>query len=153
MMTIRKLEWHLILIPLLPSLALVGCGRLSQQQDQVAGVNIALAVHPDPPAVGPANLTVFVTGADGRPIDGASLHIKGDMSHAGMQPVLAEVEGGIDGEYQTPFEWTMAGDWIVTVTAALPDGRTTARQFTYTVEGDIGGLQPHNMLSDEAETE
>jgi len=153
MITMRKLEWHMILIALLASLALVGCGRLSQQQDQVADVNIALAVHPDPPAVGPANLTVFVTGADGRPIDGASLHIKGDMSHAGMQPVLAEVEGGQDGEYLTPFEWTMAGDWIVTVTAALPDGRTTARQFTYTVEGDIGGLQPHDMLSDEAETE
>jgi hypothetical protein len=31
----------------------------------------------------------------------------------------------------------MGGDWIVTVTAALPDGRTTARQFTYTVEEDL----------------
>jgi len=49
MITIRKLEWHLILFALLASLALVGCGRLSQQQDQADNVNIALAVHPDPP--------------------------------------------------------------------------------------------------------
>ncbi len=153
MITIRKLEWHLILFALLANLALVGCGRLSQQQDQAADVNIAHAIHPDPPVVGPAKLTMFVTSADGRPIDGASLHIKGDMSHAGMQPVLAEVEGGHDGEYQTPFEWTMGGDWIVTITAALPDGRTTARQFTYTVEGDIRGLQPDDMSSEMAETE
>jgi hypothetical protein len=153
MIAIRKLEWHLIFFALPASLALVGCARLSQQQDQAADVNIALAVHPDPPAVGPANLTVFVTGADGRSIDGASLHIKGDMSHVGMQPVLAEFEGGHDGEYQTPFEWTMGGDWIVSVAAALPDGRTTARQFTYTVEGDIRGFQPDNMVSEMAETE
>jgi hypothetical protein len=80
---------------------------------------------------------LFVTGADGTPIDGARLNIKGDMTHAGMQPVLAETKGGEQGRYETPFEWTMGGDWIVTVTAALPDGRTTARQFTYTVEDDL----------------
>ena len=128
---------YLILLVVLLSLALVGCGRISRAEDRTADVSIVLAVDPNPPGVGPAHLTLFVTGADGTPIDGARLSIKGDMTHAGMQPVLAETKGGKEGRYETPFEWTMGGDWIVTVTAALPDGRTTVRQFTYTVEGDL----------------
>jgi hypothetical protein len=131
---------RLITLALLLSLALVGCGRISQMGDQAADVNVLLTINPDPPGIGPTHLTVSITGADGTPIDGARLQIKGDMTHAGMQPVLAEIEGGAGGTYETPFEWTMGGDWIVTVTATLPDGRTTARQFAYTVDGDIGGI-------------
>jgi hypothetical protein len=131
---------YLILLVVLLSLALVGCGRISRGEDQTTDVNIVLAVNPDPPGVGPTHLTLFVTGADGAPIDGARLNIKGDMTHAGMQPVLAETEGGQEGRYEAAFEWTMGGDWIVTVTAALPDGRTASRQFTYTVEGDLCGI-------------
>jgi hypothetical protein len=130
----------------------VGCGRISRQADQATDVNIGLAVHPDPPGVGPAYLTISVTDADGTPIDDARLQIKGDMTHAGMQPVLAQVEGGDNGNYETPFEWTMGGDWIFTVTASLPDGRTTARYFTVTVEGDICGIQPNDAQLEMAET-
>lgn len=148
----RKVDTCLVLLAVLLSFALVGCGRISQQADQASDVNIALAIHPDPPGVGPAQLTVSISGADGRPIDGAHLHVKGDMTHAGMQPVLAQAEGGDKGEYETPFEWTMGGDWIVTVIADLPDGRTTARQFTFTVEGDICGSQPDDAQLEALET-
>jgi hypothetical protein len=133
-------SWKLLVVLIfLVSLALVGCGRISRQLDAAPDVTVTLDVSPDPPSIGPANLTLAVKGADGRPIDGAQLQIKGDMTHAGMQPVLAKIGGGRGGVYQTPFEWTMGGDWILTVTAALPDGRTTARQFSYTVKGDICG--------------
>ncbi len=57
------------------------------------------------------------------------------MTHAGMQPVLADAGSGADGVYPADFEWTMSGDWVVTVTAALPDGRTALRRFDLTVTG------------------
>ncbi len=142
---------HLILLALLLSLTLVGCGRISRQGDQAADVNMTLAVHPDPPGVGPAHITLSLTGADGSPIDGAKIQIKGDMTHAGMQPVLAQAKGRESGKYETSFEWTMGGDWIVSVTADLPDGRTTARQFTYTVEGDICGIDDQPSVTAEME--
>jgi hypothetical protein len=126
----------LVLATLL-SLALAGCQRASQQPDRAADVNVALSVQPDPPGVGPSRLIITLKDAQGAPIEGARLQIKGDMTHAGMQPVLAEVEEGTDGQYETPFEWTMGGDWIVTVRAALPDGRSTTRQFNLTVNGDM----------------
>lgn len=142
---------HLIILALLVSLTLAGCGRTSQQADQATDVNIGLSVNPDPPGVGATRLGVSVTGADGAPIEGARLQIRGDMSHAGMQPVLAEVTGGQGGRYETPFEWTMGGDWIVTVTAALPDGRTATRQFNYTVEGDICGIEDQPLETAETQ--
>src|SRR5690554_7502248 len=42
----------------------------------------------EPPAIGPAPLVVRLTGPDGAGIDGASVRVEGDMTHAGMQPVL-----------------------------------------------------------------
>jgi hypothetical protein len=122
------------------SLALVGCQRISQQPDSAADVNMAFSVQPDPPGVGSSRLTITLTDAQGAPIEGARLQIKGDMTHAGMQPVLAEVKGGTGGRYEVPFEWTMGGDWIVTVSAALPDGRSTSRQFDLTVKGDMTNM-------------
>jgi len=140
---------HLILLALLLSPILAGCGRISRQGDQAADVTMTLTVHPDPPGVGPANMTLSLTGADGSPIDGAKIEIKGDMTHAGMQPVLAQAEARESGTYETSFEWTMGGDWIVSVTADLPDGRTTTRQFTYTVEGDICGIDEQPSVTTE----
>ncbi len=37
------------------------------------------------------------------------------------------------GVYRTDLEWTMAGDWIVTVTATLADGQTVEQQFDLSV--------------------
>ena len=71
--------------------------------------------------------------ASGAPVEGATVSLKGDMSHAGMQPVLAEASGGAGGIYQSPWVWTMSGDWIVTITAVLPDGRTLVRRVDLAV--------------------
>jgi hypothetical protein len=139
----------LLFLALLLSLAFVGCGRISQQEDTAPEVSMALSVEPEPLAVGPSHLIITLTDANGNPVDGAKLQIKGDMSHAGMVPVLAEVEGSSAGRYEAPFEWTMGGDWIVSVTAQLPDGRTTVRRFDFTVGGDMGQMD----MDDEMEME
>lgn len=114
-----------------------GCQRASQQaaSDQAPEIAAALAIDPEPAVVGPAMLQVTLTDASGAPIDGASVSLKGDMSHAGMAPVLAQASGGAAGVYQAQWRWTMAGDWVVTVTATLPDGRTLVRRFDLTVAG------------------
>jgi hypothetical protein len=117
-------------------LSVAGCQRASQQQggDEAPDVAMALTFAPDPAAVGPAQLTVTLADRAGQAIDGATMRLKGDMSHAGMQPVLADASGAGRGVYAADFTWTMAGDWFVTVTADLPDGRTAVRRFDLAVQ-------------------
>jgi len=124
------LTW--LLLAALLTLTAAGCARASQQ-DADAALRIGMTPIPYPPAVGQARLVLHVTDLAGVPIDDARLSIKGDMTHAGMTPVLAEVSSGTGGYYETPFEWTMAGDWIVTVEAWLADGRRVRERFELTV--------------------
>ena len=126
----------LLLSLIITSSVLAGCQRVSRQNqtDQAPDVTVTLNVEPSPPVVGKARLVVQLADAAGKPIESATIDLRGDMSHAGMQPVMVTSTAGAAGSYPTDFEWTMAGDWIVTVTAALPDGRTATRQFDLTVQ-------------------
>ena len=135
MKSLRILALSISLFVLL--LGLAGCQRASRQSevDQAPDVRVILIVEPDPPAVGTARITITLADAAGQPIEGATVQLRGDMTHAGMQPVLTDAGSGADGVYPADFEWTMSGDWVVTVTAALPDGRTALRRFDLTVTG------------------
>jgi hypothetical protein len=139
MSAIKRLSTQatVILLVLVFSLAgAAGCQRASLQQggDEAPDVAMTLTIAPDPAAVGPAQLTVTLADQAGQAIDGATVRLKGDMSHAGMQPVLADASSAGDGVYTAALTWTMAGDWFVTVTAGLPDGRTAVRRFDLTVQ-------------------
>lgn len=102
--------------------------------DAAPEVQVTLATDPAPPLVGPARLRVTITNGDGRPFDGATpVTLRGDMNHAGMVPVIREATGRGEGVYTADFEWTMAGDWTVTVEATLPDGRVKTSVFPFTV--------------------
>ncbi len=118
-------------------LLLTGCGGRESQQEQQsaddAGVTIDLA-YPDPLTVGEMTLMITLTDADGNPINDATLAIRGDMNHAGMQPVLRDAEAGEEGVYEVPFEWTMGGDWIVTIAVTLADGTEVSETFDLSVE-------------------
>jgi hypothetical protein len=83
-----------------------------------------LAISPTPPGVGQARLIITLRDTAGNPLDGARISVEGNMSHAGMTPVLdtAVAEGA--GRYYVPeFKFTMAGDWFLDLEATLPDGR------------------------------
>lgn len=123
------------LAALLALAALTGCSRASRQvaADQAPDVALVLSFQPNPPVVGRGQVTVEAADAAGRPVEGAAVNLRGDMSHAGMRPVLAEATAEPGGLYVAPFEWTMGGDWILTVTAALPDGRQAVRRFEVSV--------------------
>jgi hypothetical protein len=64
-----------------------------------------------------------------KPVSGARVTLEGNMTHAGMTPVFAEAKEVEPGRYRATLEFTMAGDWVVLVHAALPDGRKIERQF------------------------
>lgn len=75
--------------------------------------------------------------ASGVPLRGATVGIVGNMSHAGMVPVLAEAGEVSDGRYVTgDFQFTMAGDWILTVQATLPGGKQVERNFNLRTAAD-----------------
>lgn len=129
---------RLILFWLLAATVLLtatGCQRASRTAsvDQAPDIAAALAFDPDPATVGPASLTLTLQDVNGAPVAGATVSLKGDMSHAGMQPMLADAAETAAGVYKAAWVWTMSGDWFVTATAKLPDGRTLMRRFDLTV--------------------
>lgn len=121
---------RLALVGLILMMIMIGC-RQQVQDATEAGIRIDLSFEPEIPVVGEAVLRITVVDAAGSPINDAQIDIRGDMSHAGMQPVLRQVEQGDGGVYEIPFEWTMAGDWFIEVSVTLPDGTIVTEIFDY----------------------
>jgi hypothetical protein len=110
-----------------------GCRQTAPSSNP--NVQIKLEWGATAPSVGADTLRVIVTDANNQPINVTQVAVRGDMSHAGMQPELYTLTNGTQGVYETPFNWTMAGDWFVEITVTLPDGGTAQERFEYTVEG------------------
>jgi hypothetical protein len=121
--------WILLVLAALP-----GCRRQSNL-DLAPGYEIELIVVPSPPAVGHSHLELKLTDPEGQPVQGSTISVRGDMTHPGMTPVLAEATELGGGRYTAAFEWTMAGDWIVTIEVELPDGVIFERTFDLSVSG------------------
>jgi hypothetical protein len=66
------------------------------------------------------------------PVDGARVRVTGDMTHAGMVPVVVDALPLGSGSYRSQgFAFTMSGDWVITVDVVFPDG--TRRQVALPV--------------------
>jgi hypothetical protein len=109
---------------------LTGCGSR-----QNGDVTVSLEVNPDPPAVGQSSLTVKLGTSDGSAVDGAMVMVDGNMDHEGMQPLHAMFKEQGAGVYQSPFSWTMEGDWVMDVTVTLENGQEITKSFEMTVDG------------------
>ena len=114
----------------------VSPGEVSPDEVSSDGIHISLIAPVFPPPAGDGHLAFRVTDTSDRPIDTATLQIRGDMTHAGMLPIEATAAADEDGVYRTPIRWTMAGDWIITVEATLSDGRRATRSFNVKVTGE-----------------
>jgi hypothetical protein len=121
------MKFHKLFLMTSLLLLLVACGGRASQSDQSQGYEIDFTAQNT--AVGETTVTVTVRDPQGNPIDNAELTINGNMSHAGMQPVIVETSASDGGVYTTDFEWTMAGDWFVTITVTLPDGTVVSERF------------------------
>ncbi|MFN2275279.1 MAG: FixH family protein [Anaerolineales bacterium] len=118
-----------VLVTLLLPLAASGCARQSAAVDQAENVEISYTLDPTAARIGSAILVIKLTDEGGKPVEGAKLTFRGDMTHAGMSPVIADFREVNPGEYLAEIEWTMAGAWILTIKGDLADGRYFQRQI------------------------
>lgn len=101
---------------------LAGCRGEAPRGDP--GLVMDLGISPTPPGVGPARLIITLEDTAGAPMSGARIVVEGNMSHAGMVPVVDTARMESPGLYLVEqFRFTMAGDWVLTLEATLPDGR------------------------------
>ncbi len=91
---------------------------------------------PENPKLGLQTLSVYLL-EDSKALSGASIEITGDMTHAGMVPVIAMAVETETGLYQTKdFEFTMAGDWILTTVIKTPSGEKITLEKKLSVAGN-----------------
>ena len=122
---------------LLLLLVLAGCGRSGHTDRQHSEpVDLTWTLRPATATVGPATLTLNLRAPSGDPITGASVKIEGQMTHPGMEPVLAEAVPRAPGVYEAAFAFTMRGDWVLLVSIALPDGTRVERRI------DVANVRP-----------
>lgn len=120
-------------LSLILAFALIACRPPSgAARGADAGVTVTIDL-PDDAVVGPAPLTVHLE-RDGVAVRGARVEVTGDMTHAGMVPVVERAEEREDGSYHAAgFVFDMAGDWVVSVEADLDDGTRVLGEAATTV--------------------
>lgn len=125
-----------MLLGLLLMAVLTGCREavdgvpLTPQATAVPTYTVTLSTDPETLVVGEATLVFVVAAPDGSPVPTEQIQLlsaQGDMTHAGMVPVIedgraASFATGRTGRYAMPFNFNMAGDWIITGTVTLRDG-------------------------------
>lgn len=116
---------------------LVGCrppdntGRGAADADSSVRVQLEA---PATPKVGPADVRVYVLGADNAAVTGAEVTVTGTMTHAGMEPVISDAPESENGLYTTDgFAFDMAGDWVLQAEVTLPGGAEASGDLPLTV--------------------
>lgn len=94
---------------------------------------LTVTVEVEGGAVGPAPVTVGVrTGSE--PVSGATVQVTGNMTHAGMVPVIVDAVEVEPGVYRADtFAFTMAGDWFIDADVSTADGREASAETFLTV--------------------
>lgn len=128
--------WLIILLALL-LLPVTSCrGQGATRGD----AQLTLSISPQPYITGPAEISIDLLDVHGKPITGAKVTVEGNMSHAGMVPVLAETTEVSDGRYLSEnFRFTMGGDWFVTV---MVDSGESRFERVFDVKGVAGDRMP-----------
>ena len=112
--------------------ALCACLVLAcRQQGKSPDLTFAHDISPQPPRVGKVTITLNIKDTSGAPVSRARLNLEGNMSHAGMAAVFAETIEVEPGLYRTNMEFTMAGDWLLSVYVTLREGLHVDRQFEF----------------------
>lgn len=142
---------RLLFALLIVSVALVAC-RQQEPAGEDAQVTVEMAIEEANPGVGETAVLITITDADGNPVNDALVTVRGDMDHAGMQPVIPDAVATVtDGVYRIPFEFTMGGDWIIEANILLSNGVTVSE--TLNVSGVASDMDDDDMNMDmETET-
>lgn len=117
----RNRRSRYLLAALFVLLALTACRPPADREAANVG-EVSVELLTRPARVGPAAIDVRVTRS-GEPVGGASVRVTGDMTHAGMVPVLADATEVEPGLYRSDgFAFDMAGDWMITADVTYRDG-------------------------------
>ena len=132
---------YLVVLLVLLTVSLSGCrppepaATSASSAGNSDGIKVSLEL-PQKPKIGPAPVRVYLLGADNKAVTGATVTVTGLMTHAGMEPVIAEAPATENGLYQTKnFDFNMAGDWILQADVTLPDGDEVRKELSVTVPG------------------
>jgi hypothetical protein len=125
----RFWKTSVLLVCLIPTMLLAACTRRSAAIDQAGDTRLNWEIQPFPARTGEASIDIYLTDTSGAPVQGAQLSFRGDMTHAGMTPVITGLQETEPGVYRGEIEWTMAGAWVLTIQGELEDGRTLKRQI------------------------
>ena len=99
---------------------------MDSANDSAIAAGLAVTLIPDGRYPG-ESIVVELRDESGQPVTDVTVSLEGNMNHAGMVPVLTETvldgaDGREDGRYTLPFQFTMLGDWIITVKITPQDG-------------------------------
>lgn len=113
----------LLAAAILAAAAAAGACRRAPSADARPSVDVSWTLSRQ--VVGPATLIVTLRDAGGAPVTGAAVRVEGHMTHPGMTPIQAAAAAAdrARGVYQAEIEFTMAGDWVLLVSAVLPGGQ------------------------------
>ena len=83
--------------------------------------------------LGPTPIVIYLL-ENGEGVSGAKIEITGDMTHAGMVPVISRATEVEKGLYRADdFAFTMAGDWILSAEIELANGDKISSDKSLTV--------------------
>lgn len=116
--------WPLIVAGIL----LAGC-----HAPAVKDLNIACAIQPQPPRVGPADIAIELSDSNGGLPAASSVTVEADMSHPGMAPIFVTARPSNKHDYRAHLNFTMPGDWTLLVQADFVGGRRAEKQLHLTV--------------------
>lgn len=124
---------QLFIFVVLATMFLAACGPKQQASKLPSGVSVTVTADA-PLAIGAIPLRVRIT-QDGAPVSVRELTVVGDMTHAGMVPVVSEIiTEQPDGSYLAEdFAFTMAGDWFVQVDFVLAAGERGEVEEFFTI--------------------
>lgn len=99
------------------------------------GVRVSTEVVGEP-ALGSSAVRVYILHNNAA-AEGATVQVTGDMTHAGMEPVISSAPQVEPGLYETQdFTFTMSGDWFITTDVTLATGETASNVISLTVPGN-----------------
>ena len=129
----------IVLLLILTLSSLTACNR-ADKSAITAGLDVTLSADGAYPG---STLTVQINDETGQPVTDVTVSVEGNMTHAGMIPVLSEsvwdgADGSEDGAYTIPFEFTMFGDWIITAKIEQRDGTILTQDFD--ASATLGGV-------------
>jgi hypothetical protein len=125
--------WRLVLLLLAVGIPDAGCART---EGTAPRTRVTWSLEPANALVGPATLTITLHAPAGELVRGAKVKLEAYMSHPGMAPVQATATERATGTYEMSFAFTMQGDWVLLVSAALPDGEHVEQRI------DVANVRP-----------